>query len=158
MEMQVVQTCLGQIDDTVRLIKNTVNPEVFFKRISMAYDLLLHLQKYEKLGVFVDLSPTEDLKRLTFRLGGTVNLFVIRALKDNEMKVARLKTKKAQEKQCVNFAIALISAFDVAPEFWQGNGYWPHYKGPLYTQENYKLVEEMYYALDEYDIDFDLDL
>ena len=51
-EAEHIQSRLVQLEDTVRLINTTTKPDVFFKRLNFALDILLDLQSYEKYGAF----------------------------------------------------------------------------------------------------------
>ena len=55
-QMQQVQVALHQLQDTVNLVNTTTKPDVFFKRLNFALDLLLFLQTFEKYKIFKQFS------------------------------------------------------------------------------------------------------
>ena len=57
----------------------------------------------------------------------------------------KAKKKDSEKENCYADALnALISAFDCADTFWKGNGKFPHYSGPLFTKDNYIVVQELW--------------
>lgn len=154
-ELQFVNMTLNQLKDTAKLINDTVNPPVFFGRLNYAFDLLLLLQQYEKYKIFKVGTPSKDLRRMKAKLGDTVDNFIDRAITDNDLKIAKLKGEATKWAFYEDFVIKLISAFDCAHSFWEGNysstRKFPHYTGPLFTKDNYKRVQAIYDSLDEYD-------
>lgn len=147
-QLQVVQTALTQLHDSANLINTTVNPSVFFKRLHFTLDLLLRIQPYERYKIFKGGTPTQDYNRIISNLEATVNDFIDRAVDANQRKIASLKTESARERNREKFAISLISAFDCAHTFWEGDRGFPHYKGPLFTENNYRRVQAIYDALE----------
>ena len=151
-ELQYVQTRLSQLQDSVRLVNSTVKPDVFFKRLHFTLDLLLDLQSYEKYKIFKGTRPSDDYRKIINNLESTVNDFIDRTIASNNDRLSTLKTDKARKKNREEFAVKLISAFDCAHTFWSGNSSqthnYPHYTGPLFTQNNYKRVQAIYNSLD----------
>ena len=151
--MEHIARLLSQAQDCARLINTTTKPDVFFKRLNFLLDLLLELQQYEKYKIFKGGTPSADYKKILNNLETTVNDFINRAQLAHEEKMRSLKTDKAKKRNREDFAIKLISAFDVAHTFWDGNfslsRQIPHYTGPLYTENNYRRVQEIYDSLDE---------
>lgn len=151
-DLQYVQSRMTQLQDSVNLINTTTKPDVFFKRLHFTLDLLLDLQSYEKYNIFKGSRPSEDYRKIINNLEATVNAFIDRAVAANNSKIATLKTEKSRQKNRKDFAIKLINAFDCAHTFWSGNvsqsKTFPHYKGPLFTPNNYKRVQAIYDSLD----------
>lgn len=147
-QMEFVQITLTQLNDSSKLINNTVKPDVFFKRLHFALDLLLRLQPYEKYRVFKGSSPTRDYNQIIANLEKTVDSFIDRAINANEQKMASLKTEAARQRNQEKFVVSLISAFDCAHTFWQGDRAFPHYTGPLFTPNNYRRVLAIYNKMD----------
>lgn len=145
-EMTYVRTTLNQLQDSVYLVNTTLKPDVFFKRLNFALDLLLYLQPYEKYKIFKSGLPSSDYARMISNLGATVDDFISRALSANQSKIASLKTEKAKKENRAKFAASLISAFDCAHTFWSGNYGFPHYTGPLFTEQNYYRVQAIWNA------------
>ena len=145
-EMTYVSNMLKQIQDSAVLINTTIKPDVFFKRINFTLDLLLRLQPYEKYKIFKYGTPSNDYARIISNLETTVDDFISRALAANQSKIASLKTEKAKKENRAKFAIALISAFDCAHTFWSGSYGFPHYTGPLFTEQNYRRVQVIFDA------------
>ena len=148
-ELEYVRSRMSQLQDTVQLINTTTKPDVFFKRLNFALDILLDLQRYEKYRIFTNSKPSQDYQKIIRNMGLTVDNFIDRVLEANERKLAALKTRSARERNRENCIIALISAFDCAHTFWEGSKGFPHYSGPLFTQANYARVQEIYDSLDE---------
>ena len=151
-ELQYVQSRLTQLQDTVKLINTTVHPDVFFKHLNFALDILLDLQQYEKYKIFNGAGPSADYCRILQNLESTVDDFIDRAVAANQRKLDSLKTENAKIRNCEDFAIKLISAFDASHSFWTGSfsqsRVFPHYTGPLYTKHNYRRVLAIYDSLD----------
>ena len=151
-QLQMVSANMNQINDSIKLVNSTVDPAVFFKRINFLLDLLLRLQSYEKYKIFKHGTPTQDYKKILSNLEATVNDFIDRAIEANQRKIASLKTDKAKKRNYENFVISLISAFDCSHTFWTGDKGYPHYDGPLFTERNYRRVQDLYDALDDLDL------
>jgi hypothetical protein len=147
-QLQHVQTAMKQLQESVYLLNNTTKPDVFFKRLNFSLDLLLDLQTYEKYKIFKGNTPVNDYNKIVRNMESTVNDFIDRAIEANCQKLATLKTDKAKRNNYEKFVIALIAAFDCANTFWSGNRGFPHYTGPLYTDNNYRRVQTLFYDLD----------
>lgn len=158
--MQSAQITMNQIRDTLKIVNTTVKPDIFFKRLNFLLDLLLRLQPYEKYGIFKTETPTAGYKRITANLEVSVDAFIDRAISDNQQKMLRLKTERAKKKCYVDFACALISAFDCAHTFWDGDKGFPHHSGPLFTERNYARVQSIWdeACSEKYDYDYDNDI
>ena len=148
-EAEYVRTKMVQLQDTVRLVNTTTKPDVFFKRLNFALDILLDLQSYERYGIFKGSTPTNDYNKIIRNMEATVNDFIDRALAENRKKIASLKTESAKQNNRDKFASSLIAAFDHANTFWSGSfsstRVFPHYTGPLYTANNYRRVQNILY-------------
>ncbi len=149
-QLQCVRMTLMQVQDSAKLVNTTVKPDVFFKRLNFLLDLLLRLQPYERYGIFKNGLPSSDYRRIIANLEATVNDFIDRAVAANQAKIATLKTSKARERSRESFVVSLISAFDCAHTFWDGDRGFPHYTGPLFTNKNYQRVQAIYDSI-EYD-------
>ena len=151
-EFQYVQSRMVQLQDTVQLVNTTTKPDVFFKRLNFALDILLDLQSYEKYGIFKGSTPTNDYNKIICNMDATVNDFIDRAMAANQQKIASLKTDSAKRNNREKFAASLIAAFDCANTFWSGSfsqtRALPHYTGPLFTENNYRRVQAIFYATD----------
>lgn len=143
-EIQSIKGNLQQLQDSAKLINTTVKPDIFFKRLNFTLDILLKLEQYEKYRIFKGTKPSQDYKAIIENLGATVDNFIDRALEDNQKKISSLKTEKAKRANYEKFASSLVEAFDRANVFWTGNKGFPHYSGPLYTEENYRRVKAIY--------------
>lgn len=148
-ELEYVRTRMSQLQDTVHLINTTTKPDVFFKRLNFALDILLDLQRYEKYRIFTNAKPSQDYQKIIQNMEHTVDNFIDRVLDANEQKIATLKTPSAKQRNREKSIIALISAFDCAHTFWEGSKGFPHYSGPLFTKNNYTRVQEIYDSLDD---------
>ncbi|MCI5705167.1 MAG: hypothetical protein MR272_08175 [Pseudoflavonifractor sp.] len=145
-QMAFVQTTLKQMYDSGNLVNTTVKPDVFFKRLNFTLDLLLRLQPYEKYKIFKHGTPSKDYKRIVSNLEATVDDFIDRAIAANQAKIASLKTERARKANYEKFVNSLIAAFDCAHTFWEGDRGFPHYDGPLFTEQNYRRVQAIYDA------------
>lgn len=150
-QLEILRGRLNQLHDTEQLINSTVNPDIFFKRLNFALDILLELRNYEKYGIFKENSPTSDYNEIIQNLENIVDDFIDRAIEANQQKILNLKTSNAKKRNYEKFVIALIAAFDCSNTFWTGTKGRPHYTGPLYTKNNYRRVQDLYYGLDELD-------
>lgn len=148
-ELEYVRSRMSQLQDTVHLINTTTKPDVFFKRLNFALDILMDLQRYEKYRIFTKSKPSQDYQKIIRNMEATVDSFIDRVLEENEKKIASLKTLSVKQRNREKYIIALISAFDCAHTFWEGDKGFPHYTGSLFTQANYARVQEIYDSLDE---------
>lgn len=139
-QIETAQILLKQANESAKLVNTTKSPSVFFGRLSFLLDVLLELQKYERFGLFLGSSPTNDYNNLLRNLEKTVDNFLDRANQDNFKKIYSLKTPSAKERNRQKFISDLLYAFSASNSFWQGNSVYPHYTGPLYTPSNYDHV------------------
>lgn len=147
-QMNQVQILMKQISESVNLINTTAKPDVFFGRLNFTLDCLLELAKYEKYKVFKSGTPSSDYRKIVSNIEATVNSFIERAVASNKAKVASLKTEKAKERNYAKFIVSMAVAFEASHTFWQGNGVYPHYTGPLFTESNHLKVKKMLAELD----------
>lgn len=148
-----VRILLNQYRDTIKLVRTTMKPDVFFKRLNFLFDILLLLQRYESTpGMFTENNPTKKLNFYSTEMERIVSDFILRYMEKVRTDTRLKKTLEKQEKYYGNALTALISAFDCANTFWSGNTGCPHYTGILFTQANYDVVQGLW---DEYcDNDF----
>lgn len=149
-QKQLVQARIKQIQETVDLVNTTTNPEVFFGRLNFLLDVFLDLQKYEKYKCFKGTTPTQNYNNVISNIEAAVDEFIERALSVNKKKLDGYKTEKTKSKNYAIFATTLMEAFDLAHTFWVGILEQPHYTGPLFTDANYKRVQEIYKAPNPY--------
>lgn len=151
-ELEYVCSRMQQLQDSVNLVNTTTKPDVFFKRLNFSLDILLDLQTYEKYKIFKGSKPSDDYNKIIRNLEATVNDFIDRVLVANQKKIASLKTESAKENNREKLAVSLIAAFDCANSFWSGSysqtRAFPHYTGPLFTENNYRRVQAIFYAMD----------
>lgn len=150
-QLECVRGRLNQLHDTEQLIYSTVNPDIFFKRLNFALDILLDLRNYEKYGIFKENSPTSDYNEIIQNMEVIVDSFIDRSIEANRQKLLALKTSGAKKSNYEKFVIALIAAFDCANTFWSGSKGYPHYSGPLYTENNYRRAQALFEDLDNLD-------
>lgn len=143
-EMERVRSRLVQLQDSVHLLNTTTKPDVFFKRLNFTLDILLDLKSYEKYKIFKGSTPTSDYNKIICNMEPTVDDFVDRAIEANNRKLASLKTESAKKRNYEKFIDSMIAAFDCANTFWSGSRGFPHYTGPLYTENNYRRVKELF--------------
>lgn len=151
-ETVYVSNRMNQLQDSVNLLNTTVKPDVFFKRLHITLDILLDLKAYEKYGIFKGNTPSNDYNKIIRNMESTVDDFIDRAIADNERKRSSLKTEKAKLSNYEKFVKSMLAAFDSANTFWSGSlsqtRIIPHYRGPLFTQNNYKRVKSLFYDLE----------
>lgn len=143
LQVEQIQILLKQANESANLVNTTVKPDVFFGRIGFLLDVLLELQKYERYKVFTGSLPSDDYKKLLNNLEKTVDNFIDRAIWANKRKLDSLKTPAAKERNYSKFILSLSIAFGMANNFWQGNGMYPHYIGPLFTDANFSTVQSL---------------
>lgn len=140
-----VRIFMGQYRDTVKLIRTTIKPDVFFKRLNFLFDILLLLQQYESIpGMFTQNNPTKKLNYYSIEMEHIVSDFTLRYMEKVKADTRSKKTLEGKEKHYGDALNALISAFDCANTFWSGNTKSPHYTGPLFTQKNYDVVQKLW--------------
>lgn len=140
-----VRTFIVQYRDTIRLVRTTLKPDIFFKRLNFLFDILLLLQQYESIpGMFTENNPTKMLDHYRSEMECIVSDFTFRYMKKVRAETRTKKTMDTKEKYYENALNALISAFDCANTFWTGNGGCPHYNGPLFTPKNYDVVQRLW--------------
>ena len=153
LEIESINMRVNQIVDTYHILNTTLKPEIFFQRLGFLFDTLLSLQKYEKYGVFTANSPTKRIKDIEYGLEDRVHDFICRYMSNVWKKSAAFKTEKVKRDKYKDFVIKLISAFDCADSFWEGNKGFPHYTKPLFTKENYAQVQAIYDEMCDKDFD-----
>lgn len=142
--MEFVKTSVQQIIDTYNILNTTLKPDIFFKRLNFLFDKLLLLQKYEKYGIFTENNPTKRIRDIQAGLESRVACFVSRYMNYAWKSSAKMKASFDKEEKFSDFANKLISAFDCAHTFWEGNRGFPHYTGPLFTDANYQQVQAIW--------------
>lgn len=147
-DLKYVHSRMAQLQDTARLLNTTTKPDVFFKRLNFALDILLDLQSYEKYKIFKASTPTGDYNKIVRNMESTVDDFIDRAIEANRQKLATLKTEKAKKNNYEKFIVSLVSSFDCANTFWSGDRGHLHYTGPLFTANNYRRVQALFNQLD----------
>ena len=151
-ELEYVTQRMQQLQESVKLVNTTTKPDVFFKRLNFTLDILLDLRSYERYRIFKGSKPSDDYDKIIRNMEATVNDFIDRAVKANQQKINSLKTEKAKESNHEKFVTSLIAAFDCANTFWSGSfsqtRVMPHYTGPLFTENNYRRVQAIFYEVD----------
>lgn len=135
-EMASVKNMLKQVNDSTKLVNTTTNPEVFFSRLNMLFDLFMELKKYEKYRIFTGKTPTQDYEYLQKSLEKQVNLFIDRTYEKQMEKMKTLKTDKSKASSFEKYSDKMMTAFKNANSYWQGNSGMAHYRGALYTTDN----------------------
>lgn len=150
-ELAQISTMAKQLAESTRLMNSTSSPQVFFGRLHFSLDVLLELVEYEYKDshIFPESLPSSEFNSLIEHLGETVDLFINRALDSEIQELEKLKTYEGKFNHYEKFMISLITAFDCSDRYWSGNQLWKHYTGPLYTDENYQRVQQLYDQLDE---------
>jgi hypothetical protein len=143
-DLEYVTGRMNQLQDTIKLVNTTVKPDIFFKRLNFALDILLDLQQYEKYRIFKQSTPSSDYRKIVNNMEEIVDDFLDRAIANNEAKIASLKTAAAKTRNLNAFVDSLAFAFDHASSLWPGDRGKPHYSGPLYTKQNLERVHKLF--------------
>lgn len=135
-------TRLEQIySDSIKLVDTTKKPDVFFSRLSLVFDTLLALQKYEKKHFFKGVTPSQRIKNLAEILEREVNQFIMRVSYDELNKISALKTDKARSARIDKFEKTMRSAFASSSTFNMSNNGMPHYTEPFVSSANLEFLE-----------------
>lgn len=144
-----IERFCSRAQDTAKIVLSTVNPAEFFDALNYLLDCLLYLMQYERYKIFKSPTPTEYYDSIIAELDTTVDNFINRSLKREKIILEGIDGDKEKFKHYESFLIALISAFDCAHTFWQGDNMVPHYTGALFSKANYARVQALYDGLDE---------
>lgn len=142
-ELEMIDTRLTQLYDSVKLVNTTVKPDVFFKRLNFILDILLDLQRYERFHVFKGDPPSYNYNKILDNLESTVNDFIDRSYQKAIFDSKKLKTTRGRENKLSAYFSSLDAAFELSHTFWEGNKGFPHYSGPLYTENNYMKLKDL---------------
>ncbi len=141
-ELQRVKTLLKQVQESAKLVNNTIKPDVYFGRLNFLFDLFLTLQEFEKYKIFTGKSPTQDYNYLLRNMEQSVNNFIDRSFENQYNKMKKLKTDKSKTNSYLKYDKTINNAFLNANTFWSGNTGSKHYTGKLYTENNIKYLNE----------------
>lgn len=142
-EVDQVKSLMSQLHESVNIVNTTTSPRTFWGGLNFSIDVLLELQKYEKLGLFKESTPTQDYNRIINNLEATVDDFVDRVIIAQSNKNELLSTQREKDirmKKCVE---NLWNSFYEANDYWQGNNMYPHYTGKLFSDDNFQRVDDM---------------
>lgn len=124
------------MNESTKMVNTTTNPEVYFGRLNLLFDLFLTLKLYEKYNIFTGKTPSQDYDYLLANLERSVNAFIDRSVSKQTEKIATLKTEKSKLNSMEKYAEKMRNAFKNANTFWSGNNDYYHYTGKLYTPSN----------------------
>lgn len=94
---------LKQVEESVNLVNNTKNPDVFFSRYDFLIETLKKLVDIEKYLKFTGDKPSDILRSIKDKKVNTINDFIDRFYKDILVQINKLKTEKAKQKRINNF-------------------------------------------------------
>ena len=90
------------VEDSVKLVNNTCNVEVFFNRFNLLLETLKDLSKFEKFVPFKE-APSESINRILLNKDITIKDFIERSWDSVLLKNEKLKTEKAKVNKINNF-------------------------------------------------------
>ncbi|GEM_PF-6798337 len=97
------------IDDCVKLVNESYNPVVFFKRYDLLISLCKEMADMEEYYPFKDPLPSTQLLHLNEQKPLTINDFIDRYYESINSKISKLKTEKARIAKSVEFYNTLSS-------------------------------------------------
>jgi hypothetical protein len=148
-QIQDAKLHLKQAKDNTKLVNTTTKGDVFFGRLNFLLDTLLHLQQYEKFGLFKGKAPSAYYREILGDMEKIVQKFIDRTVAKEQEAVNKLKTQKAKINRVDRFKAEMIKWFDNANTYWQGNYLvssgtsLPHYSARLYTIQNYNYLKQV---------------
>lgn len=109
---QTAQNHIRIIQDCIRLIRNTTNPEVFFSRLELLKKHGKALAALEPYIAYSGASPTAALEEVILREQEAIYNFIVRYYENVFDKAAALKTEKAKKRQFQKFYDSLQNYYD----------------------------------------------
>lgn len=94
--IQQAENTLRIIQDCVKLVDNTTNPDVFFMRLNLLVEKSKYLVSLEEYVTFSGASPTEALNEVVQNYYEAVNQFLIRYFSETFDKAEAMKTEKGR--------------------------------------------------------------
>lgn len=143
LEITQVENLMRQLQESVDFVNNTTSPRTFWGRLNLALDILLELKKYEKYGLFKESTPTKDYNKILDNLEPIVNAFIDRVIVAQSDKNELLNNQREKDKRMLKCVKNLWNSFYEANDYWQGNNTFPHYAGKLYSESNFKRIDDI---------------
>lgn len=144
---------IKQLSESYEIMKKTVDPYVFFRRLNFSYDCILDLMTF-KIKFSKNCTPENQYISLRNENEELVNSMIERSYNREIMQISKLQTNKAKLNRISKYFSNMEKAFENANKLWEGNyqfstGYMcPHYTGALYTNANlqklYSLKENVF--------------
>ena len=142
-EIMQAENLMRQLQESVDFINSTTSPRTFWGRLNFALDILLELKKYEKYGLFKESTPTKDYNKILDNLESIVNAFIDRVIVAQSDKNELLNNQREKDKRMLKCVKNLWNSFYEANDYWQGNNTFPHYTGKLYSESNFKRIDDI---------------
>lgn len=108
----MIQRQVQIIDDSKRLIDNTVNPEVFFKRYDLLKEKAEYLIQFTPYIKFKGIKPKQMLTELNLNEQAAISKFLQRYYVSVVQKTKTLKTEKAKKNQFTKYYDSLQPYYD----------------------------------------------
>lgn len=108
---QVARRRLEIIQDSQKLVNNTVNPDTYFERFDLLYEQLVFLLQVEPYYSFINGSPSESIQQLCQAEEESNKSFIERYYQKVDDKAQSLKTAKGKLNQYQKFYESLKPYF-----------------------------------------------
>lgn len=93
---QAIAFRLKAIQECVKLVNETTNPEVFFTRYDTMIEHMEWMGKIEKYYAFKHPLPSENLERIKGKKAASINDFIDRSNQKLMLSIIKLKTEKGR--------------------------------------------------------------
>ena len=110
------QSILKIVDDCVRLVNSTTNPEVFFLRYGLLIEHLTFLVAFEKYVKFSGTQPSSMLRTVQQKRPAATSDFIQRCYDKTKQKTSKLKTENGKVNAFINLFAELDEYIEQMPE------------------------------------------
>lgn len=104
---------MEMIDDCVKFVNETKNPETFFSRLELLENTSIHLVSLEKYINFTGTTPSQALQEFYEQKQIAIKQFLIRYFISVSDKADKLKTERGKHNQFQKFYDSLVPYFDI---------------------------------------------
>lgn len=132
---------IQRLHESVRIMEETIYPDIFFGRLHYCFDVLLELMTYRDEVFGNNCTPEQQYWIQYDFIETRVNEFLDRAYSAAVQGCRTLKTAKGINKRLKNWYITMEAAFNNCNLYWTGSSGMPHYNGILYTDLNLEKLE-----------------
>lgn len=110
--LQIVQDSIRISNDCIRIISETIKPDVFFMRLNLLYEHTYKLCICEKYIKFSGAKPSQALNQFGQEHFNAVQAFINRYANSVYQKACTLKTEKGKMNQVTKFYDSLVPYFN----------------------------------------------